>query len=277
VRELTLVAPLVLAVDRSVQVQVGVGAVEESSGTAAVSVYARDSQSGSGWILHAEGVVVVDPAGVLPAVVSPDLSVWPPQGAVAFDVSGIYERLAARGYDYGRAFQGVRAAWRRGDDVFADIAVPEDLDVSAMGIHPALLDAALHVGADIGGSAGGDDGGIALPFAWHEVCLHGVGAARLRVHLSLTGDDTLSVELADSGGTLVFTGALTTRPVGAEQLQAALTTATVGADSGLLEVVWTPVTVHDCPAGPVVSWAEQTTEPTESTESTESTEFTEFR
>ena len=39
---------------------------------------------------------------------------WPPAGAVAVDVAAAYERLAARGYEYGPAFQGLQAMWRRG-------------------------------------------------------------------------------------------------------------------------------------------------------------------
>ena len=40
------------------------------------------------------------------------MSVWPPAGAVAVDVADGYERLAARGYGYGPAFQGLTAMWR---------------------------------------------------------------------------------------------------------------------------------------------------------------------
>ncbi|MFQ2845915.1 hypothetical protein, partial [Mycobacterium paragordonae] len=104
-----------------------------------------------------------------------------------------------------------------------------------------------------------DGSAIELPFFWRGVCLHGVGATRLRVHLTVTGEDTFLVELADTAGALVFSGSLTTRPISAAQLQAALTTATAGRDSGLLEVIWTPVTVNDSPPRRVLSWAEQTT------------------
>ena len=62
-------------------------------------------------MLHAEGVLGVRAAG--PAA---DLSVWPPVGATAVDVGGAYERLAGRGYEYGRAFRGLAAMWRRGSE-----------------------------------------------------------------------------------------------------------------------------------------------------------------
>ena len=75
----------------------------------------------------------------------PSAAAWPPAGAEPVDLTGLYDRLADRGYEYGPAFQGLRAAWRRGDEVFAEVALPADVpDAQAFGLHPALLDAALH-------------------------------------------------------------------------------------------------------------------------------------
>ncbi|MBI0301538.1 polyketide synthase dehydratase domain-containing protein, partial [Streptomyces sp. PRKS01-29] len=57
----------------------------------------------------------------------------------------VYERLAGVGLEYGPVFQGVRAAWRRGDEVFAEVVLGEEQRAEAgrFGLHPALLDAAL--------------------------------------------------------------------------------------------------------------------------------------
>ena len=79
------------------------------------------------------------------------MSPWPPPGAVGVDIGEAYQQLASRGYDYGPAFQGLQAMWRRGEEVFAEVAVDPDSagPTAAMGIHPALLDSALH--AAIGG------------------------------------------------------------------------------------------------------------------------------
>ena len=63
----------------------------------------------AGWVLHAEGVL----GGGVAQPLS-DLSGWPPVGAQAVDVSDGYERLAGWGYEYGPAFRGLRALWRRG-------------------------------------------------------------------------------------------------------------------------------------------------------------------
>ena len=145
VRELLVVAPLVLAGGGGVQVQVVVGGPGEL-GDRVVSVYSRGSQSGSEWVLHAQGVLgVVEPVVSAPVVAG--LVVWPPEGAVAVDVSDAYARLAGRGYEYGPAFRGLRAMWRRGEEVFAEVALPEGVDLGGFGIHPVLLDAALHLRA----------------------------------------------------------------------------------------------------------------------------------
>jgi acyl transferase domain-containing protein len=162
VEELTLSAPLLLPAADGVHVQVVVGAAA-SSGSRTVSVYSLGAQPGSEWVLHAEGVLgagTVQP----PA----DMSVWPPVGATAVDVTDAYERLAERGYEYGPAFQGLQAMWQRGNEVFAEVAVPEvaGVEVDGFGIHPVLVDAALHAmgvagaGPDCTGGCGGGVGGL---------------------------------------------------------------------------------------------------------------------
>ena len=96
------------------------------------------------WVLHAEGALSSE--SIEP---SADLSAWPPAGAVTVDPADAYEPLAARGYEYGPAFQGLTAMWRRGDEVFAEVRLPEAAGgVNGFGVHPALLDAAMHALVD---------------------------------------------------------------------------------------------------------------------------------
>ncbi|WP_158726326.1 polyketide synthase dehydratase domain-containing protein, partial [Streptomyces sp. NRRL S-1831] len=86
---------------------------------------------------------------------------------------GMYEDLAAEGLSYGPAFQGVRAAWRRGEETFAEIGTEAlGRDLNRFTLHPALLDAALHT------LALQDGVGIRLPFTWSGVELYegGTGA-----------------------------------------------------------------------------------------------------
>ncbi|OSC41325.1 type I polyketide synthase [Mycobacterium decipiens] len=225
--ELTLLAPLVLPAGW-IRLQVVVGGVG-ASGSRKVSVYsaAGHPDSTSEWTLHAQGLLGVE--SVRP---STDLSVWPPVGAQAMDVADGYEVLAARGYEYGPAFRGLRALWRRGAEVFADAVVPEGLAVRGFGIHPVLLDAALHAWGIV------EDGEqTMLPFSWQGVCLHAAGASRVRVRLARVGEGVVSVELADSQGLPV----LSVRQLRVRRVSAAALSAAAAGGSGLLEVAWTPM------------------------------------
>ncbi|MEU5637986.1 polyketide synthase dehydratase domain-containing protein, partial [Streptomyces rishiriensis] len=197
-RELVIEAPLVVPDEGAVRVQVSVGE-DTGSGVRPVAVYSRadDADVDSAWVRHASGQLGEDAS----AAAGAGLSIWPPEGAVAVDVSHLYEELAARGYGYGPVFQGLRAVWRRDDEVFAEVALPSgEVDAAAgFGLHPALLDAALHAGA-FSGARESDGDGLFLPFAWSGVALHASGASSLRVRLTSTGAESLSLDLADGEG-----------------------------------------------------------------------------
>ncbi|MFI9815520.1 acyl transferase domain-containing protein [Saccharothrix variisporea] len=193
--ELTLHAPLVLPPTGGVAIQVVVGGDSEAGRT--VRIYSRSDD----WVLHADGVVTAADAG------AGETFDWPPADATPLAVD--YAALADRGYGYGPVFQGVRAAFRRGDEVFAEVSVD---DVEGFELHPALLDAALHPAIP-------DDGPTRLPFAWSGVRLHASGASVLRVRLTPTGDDRLALAAVDPAGRPVLSvDSLTTRPVSADQL-----------------------------------------------------------
>ncbi|WP_264019249.1 type I polyketide synthase, partial [Mycobacterium noviomagense] len=237
VDELTLRTPLMVPASGSVSVQVVVGAVDES-GQRTVSVYSRPDADAA-WVCHAEGALrsgSVEPAA--------DLAAWPPPGATAVDITDGYERVAARGYGYGPAFRGLTAMWRRGDEVFAEVTLPEAAGgVSGFGVHPALLDAALHalVVADHGDE-------VALPFSWQGVTLHAAGAAAVRARLAPAGPSAVSIELADGLGLPVLSVAtMVARPVTGEQLMAAASGS--GADR-LFDVVWSPASAAGAEATP---------------------------
>ncbi|MCV7443169.1 type I polyketide synthase [Mycobacterium paraense] len=231
VDELNLAAPLVLPTGASVAVQVVVGGPDES-GARAVSVFSR-AEAGSGWSLHAEGVLRA--GSVQP---SADLSAWPPVGAVPVDIGDGYEQLAERGYGYGPAFRGLTSMWRRGDEVFAEVALPEDAGVSVtgFGVHPAMLDAALHaviLASDDGELAAGS---MLVPFSWQQVSLHAAGAAAVRARIVPVGQSAVSIELADGLGLPVLSVAsMVARPVTDQQLLAAVSSS--GPDR-LFEVIW---------------------------------------
>ncbi|WP_049578862.1 type I polyketide synthase, partial [Streptomyces sp. SBT349] len=220
VEELTLEAPLVLPPGGArAQVQVRVGAAD-GAGRRPLTLHSRPAADAEApWTRHADGVLAPagdTPAGDAPAP-EPDATAWPPPGASAIDTADFYERFAAHGFDLGPAFQGLRAAWRDGDDLLAEVSLPEEEHGAAAryGIHPALLDAALHAG----GLDAMDESAGRLPFAWHDVTRHAPGAPDLRVRLRPTGDDGVSVTLTDTVGLPVARiGRLVTRRVTEDQL-----------------------------------------------------------
>ncbi|MFE6487233.1 SDR family NAD(P)-dependent oxidoreductase [Streptomyces sp. NPDC057757] len=224
--ELTLEAPLVLPGRGAVALRAVVdGPDDDRSRT--IAVHSRpESEPDASWTRHATGVL-----GALAEAPAFDLAVWPPAGATPVDVADAYELLADRGYGYGPSFRGLRAAWRRADEVFADIALPDTArdDAARFGLHPALLDAALHA------ESLDDDGATSVPFAWEGVTLHAAGASAVRVHSRPARDgDATSLLIADESGRPVATiKSLTARPLSAEQL--------ANTRRGpLFRVAWTP-------------------------------------
>ncbi|MFF5900959.1 type I polyketide synthase, partial [Streptomyces argenteolus] len=181
--ELTLQAPLILPETEALQVQVVVGSPSDD-GARAVSVHSRPlGDRDAPWTLHAEGAL-------LPQAPAPDfdLVAWPPADAVSVPVAGAYERLAEQGYGYGPVFQGLKAVWTRGEEIFAEVALPDDArdDAGRFGLHPALLDAALHSVLLTG------EGETVLPFSWTGVSLFAAGASVVRVRIVRGGKGQLA-------------------------------------------------------------------------------------
>ncbi|MEU3457146.1 SDR family NAD(P)-dependent oxidoreductase, partial [Micromonospora sp. NPDC006766] len=237
--ELTLQQPLVLPDSgAAVDVQVVVGE-EGAGGVRTVEIHARPAALATEqWILHAAGTLA--PEGAEPRA---ETDAWPPAGAEPVDVSNLYDELSAAGYGYGVTFQGLRAVWRRGREVFAEVALPEAATgADAFGLHPALLDAVLHAtdfatGASLSGAT-------RLPFAWTDVTLHRSGATAVRARITATGDDLVTIGLSDPAGAPVATiGSFVARTVGADRLAST-------ASGTLYEVTWRPVPVPaDTPGG----------------------------
>ncbi|MBB4683799.1 type I polyketide synthase [Amycolatopsis jiangsuensis] len=199
VEELVLQEPLALDRGTAPEVQVVVGAADEY-GRRPVSIHSRLPEHS--WTTHATGTLGHPPASTV------DFA-WPPEGAEAVDLTDAYDRLATAGLAYGPIFRGLRRVWRRGAEIFAEVAVPDEDEAAKFGLHPALLDAALQATAVPGGA---DQG--AVPFAWRDVVLHARGATELRVHARPEADGALSFELADGTGAPVASiGALSVRAV----------------------------------------------------------------
>ncbi|MFF7631640.1 SDR family NAD(P)-dependent oxidoreductase [Kitasatospora sp. NPDC008050] len=206
--ELTLQAPLVMPAHGGVQLQVLVQA-PDATGRRAVEVHSRaEAEAGAAqqpWTRHAAGLLGADgtPAGF-------ELASWPPPGAQPVPVDDYYQAMADAGYAYGPAFRGLRAVWRRDAEVFAE-AVLADTPAGGYGLHPALLDSALHA-MGFGGFV--RSGGGMLPFSWSGVRLFARGAGAVRVRLTAAGTDAVAARIADATGRpLAELDSLVLRPI----------------------------------------------------------------
>ena len=255
-RELTLGAPLILPERGAVQLQVSVapGEGEERE----LSIHSRpepvDEEEPGEWVRHAAGVL----CGGSPEPPEP-LGAWPPAGAEPLELERLYERLADAGFEYGPAFQGVSAAWRQGEDLYAELALGEDqlLDAQRFGLHPALLDCAGHAGLDLVLAEQGAEVEPVLPFAWQDVTLHAPGASALRVHLSLRAG---ALEAYDaSGAPVAGVGSVAVRPVDPAQLRAA------SGRRSLYRIAWTAPESAPAAESPPAEPLELAAEPGEET------------
>ena len=245
--ELVLEAPLPIPAHGGVHLQVSVGEPDES-GSRTVSIHSRPFDPSAEVDVHSEDRWTRNASGVLRssdglgfgsgAADFSKVAVWPPSGAEVLGSEDLYERLSDVGLDYGSLFQGVRAAWRRGDELFAEVELAADLRDrgESFNLHPALLDGALHVAAaDLERAGLGEGQGLRLPFSWRGVELHARGAEGLRVCVVPVGEDSLSLTVSDQyGSPVVSVDALRSRLVSSEYLGGL----GVGASRALFDVQW---------------------------------------
>nr|WP_188317038.1 type I polyketide synthase [Solihabitans fulvus] len=242
--ELVLEAPLVLPDTDGVHLQLVLGAAD-AQGRHQLTLHSRPDTAAPDqpWTRHATATLApADPPQ--PAAGTS----WPPPDAVPVPLEDCYPTLHAAGLDYGPTFQGLRACWRRGDDLYADVVLPQEdsAEADSFGIHPALLDAALHPLA-LAGIRSQDEAAIALPFSWTGVTLHTAGASALRVAITRTGKDSAAITATDPAGRpVVSIDTLVVRAVSPAALRRA------GATTGgaLYRLDWTPTRAATRPSTP---------------------------
>ena len=236
VAELVLHAPLAVPPDTEVRLRITVAG-------AAVRVHGSTVSSGApgGWTLHAEAQFADADAD---GSARPPWAGECPADAEPVDLTGAYDALAGLGYGYGPAFRGLRALWRSGPVLHAELDTGGSLPA-------ALLDAALHAwpaagltdpaaGTALSGTA---RSGIDVPVSWHGVRLHRLPTGGpLRARIEPLGDAAFALDVADASGRPVLTAdQVRLRPLAASGLG--------GSGSGRLhEVVWEAVRLDDLPA-----------------------------
>ncbi|MEU5163898.1 type I polyketide synthase [Streptomyces sp. NPDC020875] len=247
-RELILEAPLTLPPVGGVQLQLLVEEASDDDGNRALTIHSRpdDAPSDRPWTRHATGTLTARPlSGATDTTAWARPTAWPPTGAVPVEIEELYPSLAAEGYQYGPAFRGVRAVWQDGEEVYAEVVLPDEghPDGSAFGIHPALFDAAQHpIGAVDTERSPGE---VPLPFAWSDVELYAVGARELRVRITPADTGTFRLRLADpTGRPVADVASLAMRSITPEQLAKAVASTR---DDQLFRLAWTPVPVAEAP------------------------------
>lgn len=237
VRDLVADEPLVLPRHGGVQLRVSVGA-PGTGGTRRVTVHGRRDAHGAArrpWIRYATATVAPPPVaepGAAPAE-------WPPAGA----------RRVTGGRAAGRpdAARTPRAVWRRGDEVFVEVALPDWVaSPDRHALHPALPDAALTAALHVV-REGADGAGPVAAVRWREVRLHATGASVLRARLSETPDGGWDLEAADGAGDPVLSArSVTCAPLRGEDVRAA----SAAQQDALFEDSWHPYALPVPPVRP---------------------------
>lgn len=256
IEELMLRQPIARPTVGDLQIRVFAGAPAQD-GTREVRVDSRTEQDGfdDRWTCHASGLLA--PHASAQQATGPDTAglgtegAWPPPGAEPLEVAEFYAQAEAAGYLYGEAYHGLRALWRHGDELLAEVVLPEGAgdEEDGFGIHPVLLDAALHPALGAVGTPPAH-GRLWMPFAWSGVSLWADGARTVRVRLTPrhsedeSGDQReLRVAVADARGAPVLNAdSVVLRPADAARIRAA-----AQGSGRLFTLAWTPLPLADAP------------------------------
>jgi pimaricinolide synthase PimS1 len=219
VEEITLDAPVALPEEHAMQVRMVVDRPGEA-GRRGFTIHARPAtdELGGTWRRHASGVLgnsdlPDDDAGTV---------AWPIPGATALDVDSFYDHLVQAGLGDGPAFRGIRAAWRHGDEIYAEIALDEGLNAGQFVLHPVLFESAFRPLLILRHAGEVNDQHATAAFLPHSLAgvrLRPSDASSVRVRLTATGEGTFAVRIWDTSGTpLGVIESLTLHPVFSKDL-----------------------------------------------------------
>ncbi|WP_455432703.1 non-ribosomal peptide synthetase/type I polyketide synthase [Streptosporangium soli] len=223
------------------------------AGEGAAFTIATMPGAGQDRIVHAGGIVRAGQPRRLGAAL--DTEAIRARGGRRLDGPGCYAALAAMGYQYGPAFQGIEEVWIGPGEALARIRPAETLagDAADHHFHPALLDSCFQslLAAQLPDEDTGSPGtGIRLPLSIGEARLGPVGDQPIWAHATIVRDD--GEELV--GDIAVYTegGAPLGRIDGFRAVDVEKASATVGLgtiDNWLADLTWVERPLPACPVG----------------------------
>ncbi|MPY62589.1 type I polyketide synthase, partial [Streptomyces spongiae] len=204
VADFALTEPVTVPDHGALQVQIRIGAPGDDGGRGVWCHTQPAHEPDAAWTEHAHGRLNPGEPAPAPDTTRFAAAQWPPAGATELAVDDLYERLADAGVEHGAAARALRAAWRQGDHLYAEVTLPKETGEHAgFGLHPVLLDAALHAAHLVAGTEDAEPERL-LAARWREVSLHAVSATELRIRLTGSGD-TRELVAADPSGAPVLT------------------------------------------------------------------------
>jgi acyl transferase domain-containing protein/surfactin synthase thioesterase subunit len=184
---------LTIASDQPVWIETS---LESGAESASFRVQSTGMEADGPWHVNASGTVHDGPVAPPPPFPSQLMR-------AGHDIAPdrFYRFLDRAGLSYGDAFRGIRGLWQDRDQVLAEIALPAGLDTAGYHLHPAFLDACLHVYPALVRRNGQFDDepapeeGIYVPITIDAFHLYQPGVERAWVHAIVVDRDMDEVRL----------------------------------------------------------------------------------
>jgi acyl transferase domain-containing protein/surfactin synthase thioesterase subunit/acyl carrier protein len=116
----------------------------ERDGTLLFQILSSDARDQSRWLSHISGMLAMRPPG------SPSDKYVSIQDLISrqmheVPVDRYYRTIAQLGLNYGPSFRGIQTLWRGEGEALSRVRLPESLVIEPFELHPAFLDACLHL------------------------------------------------------------------------------------------------------------------------------------